>query len=205
MSIYANNSIFAPEKILFSHTMIAQTTTKSEFKTLLKSLLDAHEKDVRALKKEVSKLEKEIANLKKIESFSSPMANDVEDILEKGRMARDRMSSFVTTGKAKPTKKDWEAILRMYEIEHHDFIFYLLSGSNGMLSGRDFLVCLLVRDGWKEYSIQILLNISSERISNVFRKINGILFDQDTSKNLEKNILSVKTDKRVFSFPSWLP
>ena len=69
MSIYANNSIFALEKILFSHTMIAQTTTKSEFKTLLKSLLDAHEKDVRALKKEVSKLEKEIANLKKIESF----------------------------------------------------------------------------------------------------------------------------------------
>ena len=185
--------------------MTKQIVAKSEFQILMKSLHDAHEKEVRALKKEVSKLEKQVNNLKSLEKFSTPLMSDIEDIMAKGHAARDRMYAFVTTGKGRPTKKDWEAMIRMYEIEHHDFIFYVLSGNKGMLSGRDLFVSILARDGWKEYNIQVLLDISSERISNIFRKINKVLFDMDTSKNFEKNILSVNPEQRVFSFPAWLP
>ena len=185
--------------------MTKQIAKKSDFQSLIKSLNDAHEKEVQTLKKEISRLEEELHDTRSINAFSSPLMADIEGILEKGRMARDKMKAFIASGKGKPTKKDWEALIRMYEIEHHDFIFSILSSSKGMLSGRDFFVCLMVRDGWKEYNIQVLLNISSERISNIFRKINSVLFDADTSKNLEKNIRSMKSDKRVFNFPTWIP
>ena len=185
--------------------MTKQIATKSEFQILLKSLYDAHEKEVRALNKEVSKLEKEVSKLKSHESFSSPLMHNIEEVWAKGRMAREKMNNFVATGKGRPSWKDWEALIRMCEVEHHDFIFYLLSNSKGLLSGRDFFVSLLVRDGWREYNIQILMNLSSERISNIFRKINSVLFDMDTSKNFEKNILAVRPDKRIFNFPAWIP
>lgn len=178
---------------------------KSNFQSLMKSLNEAHEKEIQTLKKEVGRLEEELHAIKAVKAFSSPLMTDIEGILEKGRTARDKMRAFVTTGKGRPNRKDWEAMIRMCEIEHHDFIFSMLASGRGLLSGRDIFVCMLVRDGWKEYNIQLLLDISSERISNIFRKINSILFDQDTSKNLEKNLLAFKPEKREFNFPTWIP
>ena len=36
-------------------------------------------------------------------------------------------------------------------------------------------------------------------------EVNGIVFDMDTSKNLERNILDFSPEKRVFHFPTWIP
>ena len=185
--------------------MTKQTGKKNDFESLLKSLHDAHEKEVKTQKKEIEKLGEEIHNLKKVKAFTSPLMADLEGIMERGRVARDRMMAFLVTGKGRPNQKDWEAYIRMSEVEHHDFIFSMLASGKGLLSGRDLFVCMLVRDGWKEYNVQVLLNISSERSSNIFRKMNGIVFDMDTSKNLERNILDFMPEKRVFHFPTWIP
>lgn len=185
--------------------MTRQVGKKSEFQLLLKSLHDAHEKEVRALKKEVSKLEEEVRSFTTSGTTVPSLMTDIEDIMAKGNLARNKMKSYVMHGKSKPTQKEWESLIRMYEIEHHDFIFSVLTASAGQLSGRDLFISILVRDGWKGYDIQILLNISSERVSNIFRKINNTIFDMDTSKNLEKNIQTFKIDKRIFNFPNWIP
>lgn len=185
--------------------MTKQIGKKNDFESILKNLHDAHEKEVKTLKKEIDNLSEQILNLQKVKAFTSPLMADLEGIMERGRVARDRMMAFLSTGKGRPNYKDWEAYIRMVEVEHHDFIFSMLASGKGLLSGRDIFVCMLVRDGWKEYNVQVLLNISSERISNIFRKINGIVFDMDTSKNLERNILDFRPDKRVFNFPTWIP
>lgn len=177
----------------------------NSFQSLLKELHEAHNKQVLLLESKVKKLEEEIQSLKAINASSSSLMNNTEEIMSKGRRARDKMKSYVATGKGKPTSKDWEALTEFFEIEHHDFIFALLDCSKGMLSGRDFLVCVLVRDGWEEYDIQILLDLTSERVSNIFRKINSIIFGKDTSKNLIQNILSLDVKERVFKSPSWIP
>ena len=179
--------------------------SKRNCQSILKNLHDAHEKEVKTLKKEIDNLSEQILNLQKVKAFTSPLMADLEGIMERGRVARDRMMAFLSTGKGRPNYKDWEAYIRMVEVEHHDFIFSMLASGKGLLSGRDLFVCMLVRDGWKEYNVQVLLNISSERISNIFRKINGIVFDMDTSKNLERNIMDFMPEKRVFHFPTWIP
>ena len=185
--------------------MTKQVEKKSEFQILLKSVRDAHEKEVRALKREILKLEEKVRDLKQSSISSSSLMTDIEEIMSKGYQAREKMKLYATTGKGKPTQKDWEALIRMYEIEHHDFMFFILASSKGMLSGRDFFISILARDGWKGYDIQMLLNISSERVSNIFRKINSTIFDMDTSKSFEQNIQSLSLDKRVFNFPNWIP
>lgn len=188
-----------------SAIMTKQTGKKNDFQSLLKSLHDAHDKEVKTQRKEIDKLGEELHNLKKVKTFTSPLMADIEGILERGRVARDRMKAFLATGKGRPNHNDWEAFIRMCEVEHHDFIFSMLASGKGLLSGRDLFVCMLVCDGWKEYNTQVLLNISSERISNIFRKINNAVFDMDTSKNLEHNILAFRPDKREFNFPTWIP
>ncbi len=185
--------------------MRKQTGKRNEFQSLIKSLSNAHEKEVGALSKKVNKLEEEVNKLSRVKSLFSPLMTDIDGILEKGRSAREKMRLYLSTGKGKPTKKDWESLIKMYEVEHHDFIFSILASSKGLLSGRDFFVCMMARDGWRESNIQDLLNISSERISNIFRKINSVLFDVDSSKNFEKNIMLMNSDKRVFNFPTWIP
>ena len=92
--------------------MTKQTGKKNDFESLLKSLHDAHEKEVKTQKKEIEKLGEEIHNLKKVKAFTSPLMADLEGIMERGRVARDRMMAFLVTGKGRPNQKDWEAYIR---------------------------------------------------------------------------------------------
>lgn len=188
---------------------MAENTGKAHhpqsFRSQLESLLQTHEEEVKALKDKILSLEQELRN--KAGQVEPPLslAQKAQQVVRKGQQVRLRVKAFAEgRDEKKPSPQEWDALTAMYEIIHRDFIFALLARSSGQLTGRQFYVSVLVRDGWDEYQLQHLLGVSSERISDIFRKINRILFGHDTSKHFAQHIKAMDTSRRDYRLPPWL-
>lgn len=90
---------------------------------------------------------------------------------------------------SKPQKGDWEALSSLFR----DLLPLLNARivENNSLGPQEYKVCMLTRLGFTNGEMQILLNTSSQSITNTKAKVNKKLFGQDGATTLYKNLIDV--------------
>ena len=90
---------------------------------------------------------------------------------------------------SKPQKNDWESLISLFR----DFLPLLNARivEKSTLGPQEYKVCMLTRLGFTNGEMQILLNTSSQSITNTKAKVNKKLFGQDGATTLYKNLVDV--------------
>ena len=70
--------------------------------------------------------------------------------------------------------------------------FYnVLDTHNETLVLNEIRVCFLVRLNFRPYEIANVMGLSQQRINNMYRKLNGQLFNENTAKTFPENIMNL--------------
>ena len=91
-----------------------------------------------------------------------------------------------------PTNAQWQEFRRFAE-EHLTDFYQHINRHDLELTDQEILVCILTRLQFIPTEQAALLDVSKQRITNLRSSINQKLFDEKSSKTLEKNILSLRS------------
>lgn len=120
------------------------------------------------------------------EEKENTLANiDNEELLQKAIIVK-RFHECSSLGKL-PSSKEWADLNRLVERFIPNFIKFLKENDNE-LSFREIEICILIRLGFKSYDIKVLLDLSSQYLSNIRTSINIKLFKTKGTKDLDYKI-----------------
>lgn len=113
---------------------------------------------------------------------------DKEEVLKKAIIVK-RLHEYSEHGKS-ASDKEWTELNNIVKKFIPDFLTFLKENDNE-LSFREIEICILIRLGFKSSDIKILLDISSQHLTNIRNSINLKLFQTKGTKDLDYRIKSV--------------
>lgn len=141
----------------------------------------------------VCELENKISTLQsKIQGYQTQynsMKNAEKEMLlkENAIVASFKMMSSPNLNTPKPTEKDWNSLIVLFEDMLPLLNARIIEKNN--LGSQEYKVCILTRLGFSNGEMQVLLQTSSQSITNTKAKVNKKLFDKSGASTLYKNML----------------
>lgn len=113
-------------------------------------------------------------------------SDDMQAVLVSDIMAKFRKACEVSSKKNRISANDWTLLLD--EIRQCMPLFYGFLFNNEELSDIERKTCVLVRLNFPPADIVILLDSTSQSITNFKRKVNRKLFNDDSARTLSRNL-----------------
>ena len=141
-------------------------------------------------RQEVEQLQQQLLRYKVRLQAISP-SSGVKDLQEKERIVEAFRS--IVMGKAsinEPEERHWQQLDEAFA-RHLPLTFSVL-GMKNLLSTRERQVCMLTLLGFTNGEMGTLLNVSTQRISNIKKEANQKLFNSPDASTLERNLATLE-------------
>lgn len=154
----------------------------------LKIVCDNEKKAQGLMKAKMEKLQVEVQEYQLKLAF---MENAEKTIVVKENeiVMRFKEMSSPKINNRKPHLEDWNLLEKV--VEQYLPLLIILITEKSSLSVQEYRVCILTRLGFTNSEMQVLLNTSSQSITNAKTKANKKLFEENRASSLYKNLLKV--------------
>ena len=147
------------------------------------SLLDSKRQEVEQLQQQLLRY--------KVRLQAISLSSGVKELQEKERIVEAFRS--IVMGKAsinEPEERHWQQLDEAFA-RHLPLTFSVL-GMKNLLSTRERQVCMLTLLGFTNGEMGTLLNVSTQRISNIKKEANQKLFNSPDASTLERNLATLE-------------
>ena len=150
-----------------------------------------------AILKQQDKIENLMAQINEYESGYAKVKSfkKHQEVLELTVVKNFRKMASPKVDTPHPLGKDWKALIE--ELAKHFPLLIVKLTHNNLLSTQEFRVCILCLLGFSNSEITILLNTSSQRVTNAKSDANVKIFKQKGASTLYKNLLKLECVKHV--------
>ena len=167
---------------------------KRELSVLKESLSDMKENVLSAKQNEIDQLNTTIQSYQ--EKFDAMLSQEKEMAL----MESDLVKAFKSMSHPKknsslPTDSDWEDLIALLQQCLPLFMGFITQ--EHLLAGQELYTAILSRLNFSTGEISILLSTSQQRITNVKKKINHKLFDEESATTLTENLRKARSVNKV--------
>ena len=150
---------------------------KKSYSAMKEKVLAAKEAEIDSLRRKIQKIQKAYDSLKSYQKEKALLESDIVNAFK-------RMSNY-DIRKETPKTQDWEQLMILLE-QCLPFFYYKITGEYS-LKGQKLQTAVLTRLGFAPRDIAVLLDTSSQRVSNLKSELNLQMYGKKDAGSLNEN------------------